>query len=375
VTATLALDVDAQQIPVRNAWYLLLYAWDLAAWQGAFQGEIDESPNLRALLARILIQASRDLMREQLGREFRTTTREIASLRGKIDIAASLKRNGLQRGRLTCRFDELGIDTPRNRILKASLERLLADADLEVGGTPVQAVALRHDLKVTIRMMDGVRSTRLSGSDFSRLQLGRNDARYRLPLAICSLLHFGRMPTEAEGDHLIASLLRDEMAFSQLFERFVRHFYRQHLSDCVVRSEVMYWPVETASPLMPRMQTDTSIERGGGTPVRVVLDTKYYRSHLMASHHDSKTRFHSTNLYQMYAYLRTQEDKSTVHRVAAGVLLYPTTSEHTNEVLWMQGHAIRVTTIDLSRPWMEIDEQLMQLAFAATDDATPRCAL
>ncbi len=74
----------------------------------------------------------------------------------------------------------------------------------------------------------------------------------------------------------------------------------------------------------------------------------------------------SQNLYQIYAYLRTQEHRSAAHAAAEGMLLYPTTRLELDEAMFVQRHRIRVATVDLSRPWPEIEERL--LALAEVDD-------
>ena len=59
-------------------------------------------------------------------------------------------------------------------------------------------------------------------------------------------------------------------------------------------------------------------------------------------------KFKSDNLYQVYAYLRTQEQRGPSHRSASGMLLYPTTSYKLKEAMAVQGHRIWVATVNLS---------------------------
>lgn len=357
----------AQPIPVANAWYLLLYAWDLARWGNEFQSDSEVAPDLVSLLAKVLVRSCQKLMREQLGREFQLCNREIRGLRGKLDITASLKKDTFRHGQSICRFNELSIDTPRNRILRATLDFLSRDA-LDAGNSSSDVSTLRHELRLATRLMEGVKIVRLQGSDFSRLQLGRNDRLYRLPLAICSLLHFTRMPSERQGDRLLAGLLRSEIDFADLFERFVRNFYRAHLGNCNVHRENLSWRAEAASASIPLMSTDTTIEPRSYVSWRVVVDTKYYRDYL-TSNRDWHGKFHSGHLYQMYAYLRTQEDRGGAFQKASGLLLYPVVRGSINEAFRVQGHAIRIATIDLSKPWQDIDHNLLALAAEATRDA------
>src|SRR5947209_1945012 len=106
----------AKGIPVRNAWYLLLYAWDMAVWRGQWGAESEDAPHLLGLLARILAQATRQLLRRQLRRSFSKRAATISGIRGRIDFAASLKIQAFERGFAHCTLPELSIDTLRNRI-------------------------------------------------------------------------------------------------------------------------------------------------------------------------------------------------------------------------------------------------------------------
>src|ERR1022692_4516002 len=109
----------AGDIPVRNAWYLLLYAWDMARWQGNWPTATEGSPSLLGLLARVLSAATRDLLKHQLGRAHLVHRKTLPGIRGRVDFAGSLKRLTFENAAAHCVFPELSIDTPKNRILKA----------------------------------------------------------------------------------------------------------------------------------------------------------------------------------------------------------------------------------------------------------------
>jgi len=360
MSTVLELNIDPKAIPIRNVWHLLLYAWGQAQWLGKTSSQSESAPNLLGLFASILVDSTNQLLRWQLGRIITRQEREIRGVRGKIDFAASLKSLSFENGKAFCQFLEPTIDTPRNRIIRSTLARLARDQRISVGASLEAGKTLRRDLLRTVRAMEGVQMIPLQSSDFTRLQLGRNDRDYQLPLAICALVHHLKMPIGANGDQVIAGLLEDEMLFSNVFEKAVRNFYRLHLPDCRVKSEQLSWPDEMNSLFAPVMITDTSIETRTSPVMRMIIDTKYYRSHL-AKRYQGLSKFHSGNLYQIYSYLRTQEDKSPAHRQAEGVLLYPGTGSRFSETMLVQGHRIQVRTVDLTTPWLEIEAGLMEL--------------
>lgn len=61
-----------------------------------------------------------------------------------------------------------------------------------------------------------------------------------------------------------------------------------------------------------------------------MVDTKYYKTTLANGPYGT-AKFKSENLYQIYAYLRTQEHRSEAHGSAEGMLLYPTTTHDLDE--------------------------------------------
>lgn len=212
--------------------------------------------------------------------------------------------------------------------------------------------------------MEGVSIINLSNAEFAKIQIGRNDKHYDIPIKICALIHQLRMPTESPGDTTLARLLRDEDYFARLFERFVRNFYSHHVSDKYeVKSEGLRWPGSSQfNRYMPMMRTDISIIGRRSAHPRLIIDTKYYRDAL-TSNQSGPPKFNAANLYQIYAYLGTQEGEGDNYQNARGMLLYPTVEYELDERMDIQGHEIRVSTIDLTKPWEQIEEQLLGFLF------------
>ncbi|WP_185827267.1 5-methylcytosine restriction system specificity protein McrC [Edaphobacter aggregans] len=350
----------ATGIPVRNAWYLLLYAWDLAMWRDNWNAESEEAPHLLGLLAKVLARNAHALLRHQLRRSFVRTSAPLRGIRGRIDFAASLKHQSFERGRVDCIFPELSIDTVPNRILRSTMSRLASEPALR-SHNPKLDEQLRHELRSLVRMMDGVRIISVTVRDFASIQLGRNDRDYAVPIAVCRLIHALRLPTEKSGDAALAALLRDEIKFHDLFERFVRNFYALHLNEYYrVKRETLKWFDELGSELVPEMRTDMTIVERAPPWRRTIIDTKYSIAAL-SKHPHGDQKFKSQNLYQIYTYLRTQENLSDAHRCAGGLLLYPTNGYDVRGAMLVQGHRVAVATVNLGQPWQNIEHQLLSL--------------
>src|SRR5690242_16948293 len=107
-------------IPIRNLYYLLLYAWDKFPEGEQVEVGAEASPDLPDLLARVLLSGSRRLLRRGLDRGYLGAVEELAAPRGRFLLGDTTKRNSLLNGRVVCAYDELSVDVPHNRILKAA---------------------------------------------------------------------------------------------------------------------------------------------------------------------------------------------------------------------------------------------------------------
>ena len=111
---------------------------------------------------------------------------------------------------------------------------------------------------------------------------------------------------------------------------------------------------ESTTSILPSMQTDIMLSIGERT---LIIDTKYY-SHTLQSNYNKKTR-HSTNLYQIFAYVRNCDSGNTGK--VDGMLLYAKTDDdpvlNDKEIL-SGGNVIYFRTFDLNRDFKEIANQL-----------------
>src|SRR5207253_3464761 len=101
-------------IPIQNIYYLLCYAWDHLE-EGAVVdiGGLD-STELADLFAHVLIGGTNHLLRRGLDRGYLTCSDDLATLRGKIDVTATIKRSLTTKARAHCHFDELSHDVLHN---------------------------------------------------------------------------------------------------------------------------------------------------------------------------------------------------------------------------------------------------------------------
>lgn len=337
---------------------MLLYAWDLTRYTPISNESAEESPTLFGLLATMLAQTTDVLLRRELLRSHSSKSSWMQEVRGRVNLATCAKDPRTELGYLNCTHPCLSEDNLQNRIIKRTI-RTLSTSPNVFHPSKYRERELRQRLHNVQRSMVNVTDVEISSAHFSQLQLTRHERVYALPLQICKLLHQHKMPSQQTGDPLLKAVLSDESNFDDIFENFVRNYYSHHLEDSV-RRQTLHWPVTSKNKYLPTMHTDITIEFGKPVHRKLIIDTKYYKQTLVTGRFGDGDKFHSAHLYQMYAYLRTQE-ANPLDAVAEGMLLYPVVKESLDEFIEVQGHKIRIATINLSESWRDIERNLLNL--------------
>ncbi len=361
------------RIPVRNVWLLLLYASRLfREIPGSRRYAAEENPDdIPDLVAEILVHAVQRRLRRNLSSELQRRQADLTRVRGRMDLLRTERRSLLQRGRIACTFDELTTDTPRNRFVRVALRELTRTV---------------HNEELVRRCRRGAAALERAGvgSETSSIQYrnrtttpeatGRTNAGDRQMLAAAQLAFRLRLPTEDPGTIHLSSPDRNDVRARTLFEAAVGGFYKTVLSPHgweVGTGRRIHWQVEGATPgmaeILPSMQTDIVLEAPAGTErlvhQRLVIDTKF--THVLSPNQHGDEKLRSGYLYQMYAYLRSQErsdDPMSQH--ASGLLLHPSVGRHVDEAATIQGHRIRFATVDLAAEGPAIRERLLSLTGA-----------
>ena len=362
-------------IPVRNIWLLMLYASRLyrelpSRRRYGVEENPDELPNL---VAEILTGAVQRRIRRNLTFEFHRSRADLTRVRGRIDALRTKRRSLLRQGKIACSFDELTTDTPRNRLVKAALNKLrgiVSDEHLARRCRILAAALGRAGVGDDISA--GIRSRSLRGT----VAASWANAEDRQMLAAAELALWLSLPTEDPGSAYLPAPDRDEVWARRLFEAAVGGFYSTVLDSrgwLVKPGKPIYWPIEVwtktsrIDEIMPTMKTDIILESPPADERshrhRIVIDTKFAKI-LKQGHHRSLT-LDSGHIYQMYAYLRSQESDSDARSLdSSGLLLHPSVGEDVDESAVIQGHRIRFATVDLAADSTAIRARLIALAEA-----------
>ncbi|HSJ85958.1 MAG TPA: hypothetical protein VK909_02035 [Anaerolineales bacterium] len=346
-------------IPIRNLWHMLLYAWDEPLLQNQIDiGDVEQAPTLDALLALILIRFLEQRLRIGLGRGYVDESKRSRLVRGRINFAESLKQQTFERGEAISDFQQYSVNEPRNQILRSTLARLIQVGEL--GADKAQAEELRHRLRRLVRNLHDVDLVDLTPQLVRRQQSAQNENDYRLMLSVCELVILQQMPLEGEATHPLPRIDPEALILHRIYERFVANFYRIHLEGWEVSAQKrLDWHAPETNEHLPSMIPDL-ILREQATGRIVILDTKFTAASLIENQW-GKPVYDSSHLYQLYAYLRSQEGVSAAHQTAEGVLLYPAVKTQLSERVVLQGHSIRIECVDLAAAWQEVERQLLSV--------------
>lgn len=339
------------RIPVRNVYFLLLYAWDrIGEAEERFVDEADYT-RLQDLFGHVLADAVARLLARGLERDYVAVGAEVPGVRGRLDPSVTMKRALRPRARTYCEFDELLYDVLPNRILKATLRSLLRVELHERVHSRIHRLYAK---------MDAVSNVSITTRDFGLVRLHRNNRSYKFALRLCRLIHDNLMISEATGRARFRDFRKDDRQMAALFESFVFHFFRREQSRFRVSRPRIAWHDAQGSGTdlewLPQMQTDMVLE---ATDRRIILDTKYYTKAFQRSFQKHKVR--SSHLYQVFAYVENRDANEPDGLPHEGMLLYPVVGDAFSFDYRLKGHKLAMRSIDLDQPWHRIHSDLLRV--------------
>ena len=342
---------DAAAIPILNIYYLLCYAWNHVQDQDTTRLRFQPHHGALDLLGKVLAGGVNHLLRRGLDRGYLERREDLAGIRGKLAVGETTKRALKARARAACDFEELSPDILRNRILQASLRRLLSRGGVDLSPD------VRKEVRSAFRKMPGVSPLRLTRGAFTRVQLaGGNRKLYRFLLSVCRLIHDSLLVDKRTGRTVFRDFRRDNATMWRLFEDFALGFYRREQSEFRVRGQSpIRWSGREGTPdanraLVPGMKADLVLE---SSHRRIIIDTKFYRTVLPGG------KLSSSNLYQLVAYLRNRQATLSDGPHHEGILLYARPGKSVRADVRLEGFRVRARTVDLNRPWREIHQAML----------------
>ncbi|CAM4187287.1 5-methylcytosine restriction system specificity protein McrC [Janibacter anophelis] len=333
------------QIPVRNLWLLQFFASDLFRIDGYGPVSAEAAPEeLPHLVARILADEVAERLHRGLSVGFRAVARNERRVRGRINQLATERHQLLSRGLVNCTFDEIVVDIPSNRLVRAALERA---ATLVPAEPRYRSLARQLDIA-------GVHGPCPGLADIAQMRQQRLLQRDRMMLAAAELLLTFSIPTTDTGDRHLPLPADDDPYLRKLFEHAAYGIYRHHLRPDgwkVKHGPWQQWDVSAMSDgmqaVLPNMHLDIVLQRSdpdGDGPRRIVIDTKF--TSVTKAHQYREATLSSGYVYQMYAYLMSQAAREG-ENPSEGLMLHPVVNGRFDEEVVIQGRRIRFATVDL----------------------------
>ncbi len=354
-------------IPIRNIWVLLLYASELFAkveHERVKRGREETPDDILEIIGEILIYFVKERIMRGLTRSSLPVQADLHRVRGSIDHLRTERRHLLSRGLIACRFEEPTLNTARNRLLKAALEK---------GGRIIKDKHLRKRCRdyASLLFRMGITGNLPDRTTLSKDVYGINDRDDKHAVAAAKLLLDEFIPDDTKGVYPLLSPNRTDTWLRTLFEDAVRGLLRVSAPkgwDVAPGNVGQKWPVELSSENMenflPQMELDIVLINKAQNK-KIVIDTKFTTLFKKGWYRD--TSLSSAYIYQMYAYLRSQEEQGkddserNMNRHATGILLHPAVGDAEQHSITMQGHDIIFATVNLARNPSDIKKDILDL--------------
>jgi 5-methylcytosine-specific restriction enzyme subunit McrC len=256
---------------------------------------------LDSFLAAYVHRLQEELQRG-IDRSYVEQTENRNALRGKVLVTEHLRQNSFVKTRVMCRFDEHSENQLLNQVLKAALRI----AQKRIGSRlPLQ-------VERCLALMDGVEDREVRRDELSRVQLNRQNERFRDALLFAQLI-LERASIHHQGDDGQAFSFLFEM--NKLFEAYIGVALQEVLGPGRVYSqhEGKKLLLNTKTNRMNIQLRPDFVTADGHT----ILDTKWKSGTVQG-----RLAYQQSDLYQMYAYVTAYKDATRC------ILLYPYQEEY-----------------------------------------------
>jgi len=337
-------------IKIENIYYMLCYAYRNVHMDEMNKINYEAFDNHLDLLTEILLTGVTRQLKMGIQKDYINKEDSLTTLKGKIEITATIHRNAHINKQVVCNYDDYSINTYMNQILKATLLFILK----------AENISLEHKKNIRKRLIyfKGVEDIHVKKIKWSALKYHRHNVNYRFLLNICYFI-IQQMILRDENGQLKVMNFVDDQAMSRLYEKFVLEYYKKHHPEFKVSSSYISWNVDdTFIDFLPVMHSDIMIEYENNI---LIIDTKYYSHMMQNNRYNDKKTLHSNNLYQIFTYVKNKDNDD--EKKVSGMLLYAKTDEEIspNYKYEMSGNTIFIKNLDLNKSFSSICTQLEQI--------------
>lgn len=334
-------------ILIRNIYYMLAYAFQELRQNNYAEITGEKFDDIYDLFAEIIARGISYQLKQGLYREYVARNESLLTVRGKIDINATIVNRMRNSQQIVCDYDELSENNIYNQILLTTATTLIKHSDVKK--------EKKSKLKQLMLFFHDVQPIDIHTIRWNALRFDRNNRNYRMLLYLCYFIINEWLMTTEEGNYKMRGFSDDHMC--RLFEKFVLEYYKKHHPEYKANAAQIGWNIieeSTDTSVLPIMQSDVLLSIGERT---LIIDTKYY-SKIMQQQYGKET-IRNNHLYQIRTYV-DEYDREHQHNVD-GMLLYAKTKDTDFDdatINHRDGFTLYIRTLDLNTDFDIIKKRL-----------------
>lgn len=334
-------------IPIKNIYYMLTYAYKSLKIDDYKSMSNEKFDSLADLYSEVLSLSVARLVRRGLWKEYIRKSESSSVIKGKINLNESVKDNSVLKKQMIVEYDVLSENIKFNQIIKSMLLILVFHSQVKKEH--------QKKLRQLLVYFSEVDEISLNYNIWKDISYNPQNVHYQLTLDICRYF-FEELLLDESVEGKRQQQIKDNQELASLFEKFVYTFYLRETDYQVSRPKI-YWDTDNDMvDALPVMQTDIVLKKNKHV---IIIDTKFYQHNMSRRMESSNYKQIPGNLYQLFSYIQNYHKKPD--EIVSGILLYAATkdTEQPNHCYIIKGQSVSVTTLDLSKDFNDIKNQLL----------------
>lgn len=265
--------------------------------------------NLYELFVNMYIQEVRKLLKHGLKSNYVSKNDNLNFFKGKLDVNNHIKKNLAHKERFYMTYDDYLLDRAENRIVKATLEKLL-----RVSGSAENQKEIRHQLTC----FEMVNTSNNYQKDLASVHIDRTTEDYKMLIEWSKIFLFNKSFSSFTGETMSRAML---FPMEKVYESYVVKYMKKVFGADgwkVSSQDKGYYLFD--SPRKFALRPDIVISKDNHV---IVLDTKWKR---LVPDQRLNYGIDQGDMYQMYAY-SNKYSKKNGDKPSSIILLYPQTED------------------------------------------------
>ncbi|QIC47156.1 McrC family protein [Lysinibacillus sphaericus] len=237
------------------------------------------------IFIRLYIKEVQQLVKRGLKSSYYQIEDNLKVFKGKINFAQQTKHNMVHKERFFVQYDEYGLNRAENRLIKATLEKLIKESESSEN---------KKDLYRLLTHFESIESSSNIKKDFTEVKIDRNSKEYEAPLNWSKIFLNSQSFTTFSGASFVQSLL---FPMDRVFEYYVGRNLKKILNPeewAISLQDRQYYLFEDKFALRPDIVLQNKVKKQ-----IVIIDTKWKVLMNSPAKNYGKSQ---ADMYQMYAY-------------------------------------------------------------------------